>query len=86
MIWFWRILHPELLHRDAEHSTLLDQLPLRLALIVLLQLLEARLHGHWTSLDGDLAVLVGCHYLICDQFGDFVFPRVPFFMTIFERA
>ena len=39
-----RILHPGLLHWDAEHSPILNHLPLRLPLIVVLQLLEAHLH------------------------------------------
>ena len=80
-IWFWKVLHPELFHWDAEHSTLLDQVPLRLVLVVLIELLQARLHIHWALLDRDPAVFVRCHYLICDQFGNYVLPTGPFLMT-----
>ena len=35
VVWFRKILHPEFLHRDAEHSSIHDQFPLRLTFVVL---------------------------------------------------
>ena len=50
-----RVLHPE--HRDAEHSPILNHIPLRLALVVVLQFLQAGIH--WTFLDQHLRLLSG---------------------------
>ena len=64
---------------NAEHSTLLDQLPLRLALIVLLQLLEARLQIYRTFLDKDPEAQIW--RLHRDEIGDLVSPRLSLFVA-----